>query len=236
MGTLTNSAKKNEFIAGIAEIVMDTVRDTDKAVDELYAVANKAKRQVMDKATNFLLQTTGSESGLFSILVATADQAIEMGEVFGKSKTLAPERRAAIKKAVDQAQEARHAASKEYDLVPLSDDSEDNWVAAVQGEATLAIKSLLTARKNYIVAFHDLYTKTKSDETAEIYRKIGKANEEFCNTVAIAFGGIQKELEADGIDIAGMLGDVSETAQSLRGADVNTNGASIREDAVPMNV
>lgn len=230
MATLTQSALKDKFIDGVSEIIMSTVAATNIAVDNLYGVANKAKRNVMDKATNFLLTTTGAESGLFSIMVATAEQAIEMGNEYAHSKTLAPERRQAIAKAVGKAEEAKAHAKVNYDLVPLSDDSEDNWTPAVQGEATEAIKALLNIRKDYIIRIHELYVKTKSEETEAIIRKIGTINENFCNEVAAAFASIQKELEADGIDIGSMINAVTETAASIKGADIDTKGSRIRED------
>lgn len=208
MGTM-NSKTKVAFCRTVGEQIIATQKKLQNNMDDLTAIANAAKYAAVDRAVN-AINKLSEEFG--EVLTKNKKTLIEICEGLTKRTDIGEAFVADAKKALSELEGIGNLSS--FDPITVERDGSEIWDSAMQSRVNDALFVWVGVRKDWIEELAAAFKGIEDDEFKTAVKPIGKANEEFTNSIVKNVNAIEDAFTELGVDIQKFLGSVSDTATS----------------------
>lgn len=208
MGTM-NSKTKVGFCRAIGNNILEAQKKLQSSMDDLYAITNAAKYAAVDRVYNVI---AGLSSEFSTVLEKDKKTLIEITEGLSKRTDIGAEFVADAKKTLQELEAISGAVS--FDKVTAERDGSEVWDTAMQTRVNEGLFNWVAIRKTWIEAFSDAYKGIEDEEFRTAVKPIGKANEEFTNSLVKDVNTIEEALTELGVDIDKFNASVGDASAS----------------------
>lgn len=220
MGNTMASATKVAFCGNIGNSIMDVQKKIQSTMDDLHATATAARYAAVDRVYN-ALATCSSE--FFSVLDANKKTLVEICEGLSKRTDVGEAFVASAKKTLAELESIPGPVT--FDPINAERAGDEVWDASMQARVNEGMSAWVAIRKTYIEDYSSAFKGIEDEEFAAAVKPIGKANEEFTNSMVVNVNGIEDALTELGLDISKFISSISDTATStgIGATDVKVN-------------
>lgn len=208
MGTM-NSKTKIAFCGAVGNNILEAQKKLQASMDDLYAVANAAKYAAVDRVYNVIAELSSEFSAVFEKDKKTL---VEIMEGLTKRTDIGEEFVANAKKTLAEIEAIPGAVS--FDKITAERDGSEVWDTAMQARVNEGLFAWVGIRKTWIEAFSEAYKGIDDDEFKTAVKPIGKANEEFTNSLVKNVNTIEEALTELGVDIDKFNASVGDAAST----------------------
>lgn len=210
MANSMSSKTKVAFISGVGASIVEANKKLSTVMEEVHGVANSAQYAAVDRVYNVLADL----STMFSDVLCNKDKKVllSIAEGLTKRTDVGEAFVSSAKKTRDEIESI--PASTTFDKINVERDGSETWDSGMRGRLTDAIETWANIRKTFITDFSASFSKIEEEEFRTAVKPIGRANEEFTNSIAKNVNNITEALEELGISTDKFNANVTETATS----------------------
>lgn len=227
MAQTVNSKQKVAFCVNLATEIADTRKKIAAKTEDVKAVAGVAKMAATDRIYNGVaeLSTQFNEA-----LTKSATAALDLlQEIKANANLIGEDFNASVTKAIGEVEGVLKADT--YAPISAARDGEEKWTDKEAEQLQSALTSYLAVRRTYIENLAAETKKIDDEGFVATTRVIGKANEEFTNSIAAFYKKLQAEIDT----LNGLLGkqamNLNDIASSMNigtaDVKVSVTGGSI---------
>lgn len=219
MGTM-NSKTKVGFCGAVGNNIVEAQKKLQASMDDLYAITNAAKYAAVDRVYNVIAALSSEFS---ATLEKDKKTLVEIMEGLTKRTDIGDEFVANAKKTLAEIEAIPGPVS--FDKVTAERDGSEVWDPAMQTRVNEGLFAWVGIRKTWIEAFSEAYKGIEDEEFRAAVKPIGKANEEFTNSLVKNVNTIEEALTELGIDIDKFNASVGDASSStgIGAAEVKVN-------------
>lgn len=221
MAVSMSSKTKVGFVGKTTENIITTQKRLSATLEEMRTVANSAKYAAVDRVYNALAELSTS----FSEVLCVKDKKVltEIIDGLVKRTDIGESFVASAKKTKGEVESIPNAVT--YEKITVEREGDETWDASMAARLDTAITEWTNVRKDFIVEFSDAFKGIEEEEFRTSVKPIGKANEEFTNSIVSSVQKVSDALAELNIDINKFNANMADTTSSanIGTADVKVN-------------